>query len=212
MSTGRQNKYDTHIKPSMDAISGWIRNGFTQQSIAGKVGVAWSTWKKHKAANEEFRKTVQEAEQNIVALAVNNLVKLMQGYSYDEEHTEVRVPAPQLQGAQAGQAAPQRMIIKKTITKHITPNLGAICLILFNRDPEKWKDKREIKHGGAIGHSGVLLTEKPLENTDEWKSYVKSLQAQQEPLNGNDKTRAVGERGSIGNQVSDARLPSQSQQ
>ena len=44
----------------------------------------------------------------------------------------------------------------KTVIRHILPDIGAIKLWLFNRQPRRWKEKIEIE-------SGVRLSDLPAE-------------------------------------------------
>ena len=112
------------------------------------------------------------------------MVELIEGYDYVAEHIELRYPVP-APGQSAKDLGPPQ-IIRKQVPVKIPPKLGAICLVLFNKDPEHWKDKREIKHTGQIGHTGVLMTETPLENTEEWDKYVEKLKLQGVPDEAND--------------------------
>lgn len=166
-------KYDSHIEPNLEVIQGWLRNGCTEESVAVSLGVGYRTWKRYKSQHDDFRDAIREARKPIVALAVNSAIKQMQGYYVDEQETELHETG---QKDKKGEPIFRRVIKKRS--RYIPPSLGATCLILFNWDPEHWKDKREIKHSGEIGHTGVLLTEAPMENTDEWEKYVSKLKTE----------------------------------
>ena len=70
----------------------------------------------------------------------NSLLKRAKGYSY-EEVTKImsldKEGNPQLRET-------------KVVKKEIAPDVGAQAFWLKNRNPEKWRDKREIEHSGNI--------------------------------------------------------------
>ena len=42
-----QSKYETHVLPNLDKIIKWAKAGATAKEIAGKLHVAYSTFKKY---------------------------------------------------------------------------------------------------------------------------------------------------------------------
>lgn len=135
---GRKSKYETHIKANWDFIAGCLRSGYTEKSIGKRLGVGHTSWHSYKNKHPEFADHVKTATQDSTALIVNQLYKRAAGYDYEEVHKEVKKG---LKG---------KIIEKKdkTITKHIPPDVGAIAIILFNRDPDKWKHKQFAQGNG----------------------------------------------------------------
>jgi hypothetical protein len=60
----RPSKYNTHIKPYIDNIAEWIRNGELEDSIAKRLGINKSTWYDYKIHYPELRKKVIQGQQN----------------------------------------------------------------------------------------------------------------------------------------------------
>lgn len=172
MNNCRPSKYETHVEPNIEVIQGLIRSGFTEESIAKRFGVGRTTWKRHKIRHPEFKQAIIEAQKDIAALAVNSLIKRAQGYDYDEVTTEVHDNGQQQ--TQSGVSTGRRVI--KKVTRHVPPDVAAICVVLFNRMAEKWRHKTEIQHSGEIKQTGVLLTQKPLSRA-QWDQYVEQLAA-----------------------------------
>jgi len=168
MSGRRASKYGTHIGPNLDVIMGWMRSGMTEKSIAKTLGVGVSTWEHYKATKPEFREHIRKAQQDIGALCVNNLFKRANGYDYDEITTEITEGGNQRQQAQTGN---QRRVIKK-VTKHMPPDVGANCVILFNRMAKYWQNTQHIQHSGEIKGSGVLCTAPPMDK-EAWLQFYK---------------------------------------
>ena len=48
------NKYESHIKPYLLEIEKWAGKGATEKEIAGKLGVSYSTLRKHINAEPEL--------------------------------------------------------------------------------------------------------------------------------------------------------------
>jgi len=165
-NVGRKSKYQTHIEPNVELILGWLRSGYTEQSIAKRLGVGASTWKHYKGQYQDFRDLIQKGQQDIAALCVNSLLKRAVGYDYEEVHKEVVNPGSQGQG----RSGAQRVVVK-TITKHVPADVGACCVILFNRMKGKWQNKQEIKHSGQIKNTGVLMVE-PERTRKQWEEWV----------------------------------------
>jgi len=164
------SKYATHIEPNLEVIAGWIKCGHTEESIAARLGVGISTWKRHKSTEQKLRDCVNLSQQQANALVVNSLYKRAIGYDLEEQHVELIET-----GRKDSKGKPIiRRRIKK-IPRHVPGNVGAQLAWLFNRMSDKWRDKLRIEHSGEIGHSGVLLTEKPIESTHEWEKYVQQL-------------------------------------
>jgi len=148
----RANKYETHIKPYFEQIFGWLRSGHTEGSIAKRLGITDDTWTNYKKRYSDFSDTIKRGGQDSTALVVNKLYQRAMGYEFDEITTEIK----NIDGK-------QHKIVKKT-TKHIAPDVGAIAIVLFNRDPANWKNKQNIEHTIAASDS---LQDKTIEELNK---------------------------------------------
>jgi len=169
MSGGRASKYHTHIEPNFEVIRGWLRSGYTEESIAKRLGVGPSTWRRYKNDHPEFKQLIFEGNQDIAALCVNNLVKLANGYDYEEIHTEVTDNGPAQGNSKKAQVG--RRVIKK-VTKHVPRNVAANIFLLCNRD-KRWKHIQHIQHSGEVKGAGVLLTAPPMDR-DSWLQFYET--------------------------------------
>lgn len=167
----KKPKYETVILPSLDVILGLLRSGFTETSIAKRLGIGRSTWEACKANHPDFREHLFKGRMDVGALCVNNLLKRANGYDYDEITTEITDgggPSSQ------GQPGSQRRIVKK-VTKHVPPDVAANIFIICNR-LKNWQHVQYIKHSGEIKGSGVLLTGPPLKKEEWLKFYKENVQ------------------------------------
>ena len=122
-------------------VIGWARDGLTNPEIAVKMGVARSTlidWqKKHKEFGEALRQGKEVADRKVEM----TLYKRALGYDYDET-TEIKDKNGNI-------------VEKKTITKHMPPDVGAICFWLKNRKRGIWVD-RPHANSEDNGNTGVI--------------------------------------------------------
>jgi hypothetical protein len=71
MAGGRPNKYETHVKPKLNIIAAWARNGLTLEQIAHNLKIAVSTLCDYKNKYPEFSETLKE-DREAADMAVEN--------------------------------------------------------------------------------------------------------------------------------------------
>lgn len=81
----------------------------------------------------------QRVEKSLLARAT--------GYRYTETTKEPSL----LKGGKPGKS----LVITKTVRKHVIPDVAAIKHWQVNIDSKRWKDVKEIKHGGSIGLTDI---------------------------------------------------------
>ena len=63
----RRSKYETHVKPRLDELEAWIRDGLTNKEVAKKLRVSedslYTYQKKHPELKELLRKTKEYVDQ-----------------------------------------------------------------------------------------------------------------------------------------------------
>lgn len=129
MAKGKFEKWLTD--EGLILLEGWARDGLIDEQIAANIGITPSTlyeWKKKYAEISEALKKGKE----VVDIQVENaLLKRALGYRYDEVTTEDEIET-------------------KRVTKEVTPDTTAQIFWLKNRRPDKWRDRKDIEHGGGI--------------------------------------------------------------
>lgn len=160
---GRKSVYESHIKPNFDFILGCLRSGHTEISIAKRIGVGKDTWFLYKKTRPEFFALIKEGGQDSTALVVNKLYQRATGYDYTETTEEVQ------------KTSTGNKVLKRTTKKHVPSDVWAMSIILYNRDPSRWKNKQAIEHSGSIDNpSGVLII--PANQTrEEWLKKSQQL-------------------------------------
>lgn len=131
---GAKGKYEKWLLPeNLTLIQGWRRDGLSDEQVAKNMGINRTTlydWlKKYKDISDAYKKGSEVALYEVE----NALFKAACGYDITEaEQVEVEMA----DGTTSSQ--------KRKKLRHVPPNVGAICFILKNRRPEKWRDKQLI--------------------------------------------------------------------
>ena len=135
MAVGRPNKYITHVEPRLLEVEAWARNGDIDETIAQKLGVAYSTFRKYKDEYKALSAALKKGKEVVDFEVENSLLKRAMGYRYTETTRE------------------KALVVTKTVTKEVAPDTTAQIFWLKNRKPQEWRDKRETELSGGIALS-----------------------------------------------------------
>lgn len=141
---GRPSKYKKEYNKE---AYGLCLLGYTDKELASHFEVSKTTLNKWKKDYPEFLTSVKEGKELADVKVTKAFFKRACGYSYDEITQE---------------GANGQMTVTKIVTKEVVPDSGAALNWLKNRQPDKWRDKKEIKHSGDINF------------TDEWDKGQKA--------------------------------------
>lgn len=122
---GRKSKYDTHVKPYLNRIPKWRRNGMTEEQICRKLEVGVSTFNRYKGDFWELREALKNSKEELIENLEDSLFRRAMGYSYEETKIE--------------KESDGRAKITRT-TKELPPDVGALIFALKNLAPGKWKN------------------------------------------------------------------------
>lgn len=138
---GRPSKYETNVKPYLKQIEQWVRNGLTEEEIAKKCNVAYSTFREYKkqfsALADALKSNRELADLEVEA----SLFKRATGYEYDEVTKEL------IDG---------ELVVTKVVTKQMAPDTTAQIYWLKNRLPHIYRDRHEINHTGSMDINNPL--------------------------------------------------------
>lgn len=175
-STGRKNKYHTHVEPRLTEVEGWARDGLIDKQIAHNLGVAYSTFREYVKKYPALSASLKKGKEVIDYEVENALLKRALGYKYDEE-TYVSVEMSQEEydlkvelelevwdknnpNATAEErdlfimSIPKiKTVLEKKVVKEVQPDVTAQIFWLKNRRPDKWRDKRDVEHSGGMNNT-----------------------------------------------------------
>lgn len=132
---GAKGKYEEWLKPeNLTLVQGWRRDGLSDKQVAKNIGISTVTLYDWINKYTDFSNAYKKGSETALYEVENALFKAACGYDVTEAETITTT-------ADDGRETKQ---MRKKL-RHISPNIGAICFILKNRRPEKWKDKQEIQ-------------------------------------------------------------------
>lgn len=148
-----KSKYETHVSPYLGKIENWARKGATAKEIAGKLRIAYSTFRKYldlggqgdgryAALAEAFTQACEEPDDNVEAA----LYKRACGFEYVETRREQKLD-------RAGNVVE----LVTTTNKVVPPDPTSAMFWLTNRQPGKWSYKPQEEPEKDGDGSGVVL-------------------------------------------------------
>lgn len=134
----RRTKYNPDTFPLL--AEGHAREGMIDKDIARKLGIHIATFYRYEIKYGEFSDAIKRGKSPVDFEVENSLLKRAKGYTYEET---TKVMTVDNEG---------KPIVKeiRSVKKEIIPDVGAQAFWLKNRNPEKWRDKRDIEHSGEV--------------------------------------------------------------
>lgn len=143
-------KYGKWIEPEgLIKITGWARDGLTDENIAHNMGIAICTLYAWCKDHPDISKALKSGKEVVDRIVENALYKNAIGYEYDETTIEKDMDG--------------NVRSNKVVHKVMKPDTTAQIFWLKNRKPQEWRDKRETeisgKDGGAINVQNITDAE-----------------------------------------------------
>lgn len=136
-----RSKYEEWLTADgLTRITGWARDGLTDEQIAHNMGISRSTLKEWKAKYPDISAALKENKEIVDRLVENALLKRALGYEYYEITEE-------LTKTEDGSLA---MRETKKVRKQVAPDTTAQIFWLKNRKPDDWRDKPEPTQDQAL--------------------------------------------------------------
>lgn len=131
----RPSKYESHVKPKLNLVESWARDGLVDEQIAHNLGIGVATLYEYKNKYPEFTEALKNGKDDIDIMVENALLKRALGYTFVEVTKEL---------TDAG------MVETKRVTKEVQPDTTAQIFWLKNRRPQSWRDKQDIGIEGDL--------------------------------------------------------------
>jgi len=150
-------KYDEWLTPDgLLQLEAWARDGLTYEQIASNCGIALSTLKDWRKRFSAISTALKKGKAVVDIMVENALYKRAMGYTYEEKTYERK---------QINEEGDMGMVLAKTVTKEVLPDVTAQIFWLKNRKPAEWRDKQQIDTNISTGGDFVLKI-KPSDETD----------------------------------------------
>lgn len=167
---GRKSYWDLKIKDRLTEIEAWARDGYLEKHIAKMLGVSETTFFKYKCEKPELSRALKVNKEIADILIENALRDRALGYEYEEKTSEKFIGAD-------GEISRS---VEKTIIKKVLPDVTAQIFWLKNRQPEKWRDKRQTQltgiDDGPIKVSSENEIKREMEPNEAALKYARMLE------------------------------------
>lgn len=129
----RMTLWDSLISKNLDVIKGWVRRGYTEESICRHFGISTVTFWQYKQDHPELNEAVEEGKRDACTLVENALFRECTGYEVKEVKSVERCDTD------------GNVIVSEShvSTKFQRPSSSCITFFLSNRDPERWQHVRK---------------------------------------------------------------------
>ena len=154
---GRPTKYDSHVKPKLNLVVGWAREGLIDEQIAKNLGISVASYYDYKLKYLEFMEALKKGKEVCDFEVEGSLFKRANGYTYDETTQESRL-IDTIDGKSV-----YGLVTTKKVTKQVAPDPVSMIFWLKNRKPALWRDRKDIDIGSG---NTVTIVKNDLE-TDE---------------------------------------------
>ena len=131
-NAGRKDVWEKSIKPNLDKIEQWYKDGSTEKEIIEALGVSKTSFYKYKAEKTELANLEKFSREVLVANIKNSLYLRAIGYDYKETKTYYRKPRGE-------KDAKEEFIYTEEYKKHLPASETAGLILLKHWDKkEKW--------------------------------------------------------------------------
>lgn len=123
-----KGKYAEWLKPDgLLLLECWAREGLTDEQIAANVGLkSPQTLYNWRNRFPQLDAAIRKGKAPVDFEVENALLKRALGYDWEEVTTEI-------------DSSGKKHVRK--VTRHMPPDVGAICFWLKNRKPKKWRER-----------------------------------------------------------------------
>lgn len=138
----RPGKYEQRPEHYNQMAKQYAREGLINPEIAGKLGIATSTLIDWQKKHPGFSVALKGGKEYADSLVEDSLLKRALGYEY-KELTFERTTTLVVDEDGAVRDEPGTKV--KTVVKQLAPDPTSMIFWLKNRQPDKWRDKKEIE-------------------------------------------------------------------
>jgi hypothetical protein len=126
---GRIGKYETHVKPYLDKIKEWKRNGATDIQICEQLDISQDTFYGYINKYPEFAEIIKNSKKEFVNELKGNLAELARKHTLTTKKTYIK-----------NDENNKNVQTVEITEKEVDADPAAIQILLKNLDKENWAD------------------------------------------------------------------------
>jgi hypothetical protein len=154
---GYPTKYDPNYHPKK--VVGYCLLGLTDEQMAGIFEIDVATFYRWKNKHSEFCEAIKSGKEDADVKIAASLFKRASG------HKEKRIIPIKLRTTVNGEGSTEKVEMVE-VEDYYPPEVAAQIFWLKNRNPQMWRDKKEIELNDASNITGVTLIDDDDENED----------------------------------------------
>lgn len=140
-------------------LSGWARDGNTDEEIAKKIGISRSTLAEWKKKYPDISDALKKGKEIVDTEVEDSLLKRAKGYTISVKKT---FKLKKTEYDKSGKKVKEEEVLEVGEDEiHIPADVTAMIFWLKNRLPEKWKDRRfsvaDLEDADDMERTGVIL-------------------------------------------------------
>lgn len=158
-----KSKYDTVVKPKLDVVEGWCRDGLTMEQIASNLAISKTTFYKYAKEHSELSELLKKGKDVADYKVENELYKKTQGYTVKVKKP-IKVKEVIYENGKKKKEIEKIEVVEQE--QYYPAELGAQIFWLKNRRPDKWKDKIPEDKDKEESETGVVILTPVVEEHD----------------------------------------------
>lgn len=152
---GRKTKYETNVEPNLFLIKHWVKDGLTDEQIAKRLNVAYSTFRLYVGKYEELSATLKSSKEVVDYEVEESLFKKCVG-TYAKEQKAYKLK--EIYYDENGNRCEKETVKVVEVDTFIPPDTMAMAIWLNNRKPGSWRrnagkeklDEEKFQHDKKI--------------------------------------------------------------
>lgn len=134
-----KSKYEEVILPNLGLIERWARNGESEESMAKRLGIAYSTFRRYKDKYEALSATLKKTREIVDGEVENALLENAKGF-YKTVQKAIKVK--QIYYDSKDRRCEKESVEVVEVQEFFRGDVGAQCFWLKNRLPEIWRERQ----------------------------------------------------------------------
>jgi len=135
MAGGRPSVYNTKIEPHLKEIAILREHGVSDRDIANMLKIAYSTYRLHRDAIDEFSAHIKMGDESLVRQGKLSLLKMMTGYT----KTKITKKYKYEDGIKV-------LVEENEIIEEVGPEPSSVFFGLVNKSNGEFQHRQEVKH------------------------------------------------------------------
>lgn len=152
---GRKSQYSEKVKPYLELIEGWTRDGLVMSQIAENLNISKTTLYKYMQEHTELSERLKKGRDVSDAQVENELFRKAVGFTRVEKKP-VKVKNVEYENGKRKSETEEIVMVEQEV--YYPPELGAQVFWLKNRRPDKWRERVEQKIETEEGSGVIILT------------------------------------------------------